>query len=73
MACEEMCYRDFTRVVDGLDLREVARAVGEREECMTGCFIARRGSTDSEYCIEKCNEAFNNSVQKTLAKVSSVF
>jgi len=68
-----MCYSDFVKIVEALNLKEIANSVDEREECMTSCFIARRGSTDSEYCIERCNETFNNSLKKSLHNFSNVF
>ena len=44
--------------------------IDEREECITHCFKARKGSTDSVYCIEKCNESFNARLDKTLINTS---
>lgn len=28
--------------------------IDEKEECLSGCFKAVKGTTDSTYCIEKC-------------------
>jgi len=44
--------------------------IDEKEECMTDCFKGNKGSTDSVYCIEKCNETFNNRLKKVVLNVA---
>ena len=44
----------------------------EKEECLTDCFIARKGTTDAEYCIERCNESFNQKLSKVLMNTSNI-
>jgi hypothetical protein len=52
---------------------EVQGMLDEKEECMAECFKARKGSTDSVYCIERCNETFNARLKKVVANVSQTF
>lgn len=61
MACEDLCYKDFIKIQakDGINSKELSTMIDEKEECLTECFIARRGTQDAEYCIERCNETFN--------------
>jgi hypothetical protein len=44
--------------------------IDDKEDCIVDCFKARKGNTDSLYCIEKCNEAFNARLKKVVANVS---
>ena len=32
--------------------------IDEREKCMAGSFLPKKGTTDSIYTIEKCNQTF---------------
>lgn len=41
----------------------------EKEDCISDCFKARKGNTDSLFCIEKCNEGFNQRLKKVLIRV----
>jgi hypothetical protein len=47
--------------------------IDEREDCNADCFKARKGTTDSVYCIEKCNETFNMRLEKTLMNTTNEF
>ena len=51
--------------------KELNDVVDEKEECLTTCFKGRKGTTDSIYCIEKCNETFNMRLEKTLMNTSN--
>lgn len=50
---------------------ELQDMLDEKEECLTDCFKARKGTTDSSLCIEKCNETFNMRLEKTLVNTAS--
>ncbi len=68
--CEDRCYSDFVRLQ--LNLRsgsELQGIVDEKETCIADCFKARKGNTDSIYCIEKCNETTNARLKKVVAAV----
>ncbi len=43
--------------------------IDEREECMTDCFKGRKGTTDSVYCMERCNETFNSRLKKVVLNI----
>ena len=71
MVCEDRCYSDFLKVQ--LSMKpgsELQGIIDDREECMTDCFKARKGNTDSVYCIERCNETFNARLKKVVVNVS---
>lgn len=74
IVCEDNCYKDFVKIHQpaGLNSKEIIEIHDEREECLTECFIARKGSTDAEYCIEKCNETFNQRMSKVLITTSNI-
>lgn len=71
LTCEDRCYSDFLKVQSSMKVgSELQGTIDDREDCMTDCFKGRKGSTDSIYCIEKCNETFNARLKKTVAEVS---
>ncbi|TNV85738.1 hypothetical protein FGO68_gene4005 [Halteria grandinella] len=71
LVCEDGCYSDFIKVQMQLKgASEIQPMVDERESCMTECFKAVKGNTESIYCIERCNESFNNRLKKILAGVT---
>jgi len=53
--------------VDSERVSEIESIIDEKEECIAGCFKARKGNTDSIYCIERCNEATNARLKKLVA------
>ena len=60
LKCEDACYSDYlTMCNEGLNKVKLGRINEERETCMTQCFIPRRGTTDSQFCIEKCNVEYD--------------
>lgn len=62
---------DFLKVQESVKgTSELTGIIDDREECMTDCFKARKGNTESIYCIEKCNETFNSRLKKVVANVS---
>ena len=73
MICEDKCYLDFVKVQKSLNPRELTEIIDEKEDCITNCFKAKKGSTDSLLCIEKCNETFNMRLEQTLFRASSTF
>ena len=44
---------------EGFNKVKIGRINEERETCMSGCFIPRRGTTDSQMCMEKCNVQYD--------------
>ena len=36
----------------------------EKETCLANCFKPVKGTTESTYCIEKCNEDYLNKYQR---------
>ena len=53
--------------VESERVSEIESIIDEKEECIAGCFKARKGNTDSIYCIERCNEATNSRLKKLVA------
>lgn len=49
---------------------ELAPMIDDREGCMSECFKAVKGNTESIYCIERCNETFNARLKKVVAGVA---
>jgi len=71
LACEDRCYTDFVKVQKSMQTgSELTGMIDDKEDCIVDCFKARKGNTDSLYCIEKCNEAFNARLKKIVANVS---
>ena len=64
-----MCYKDFLRVQKAMNPKELNEMIDEKEECLTDCFKPRKGTTESVYCVEKCNETFNMRLEKTVLNV----
>lgn len=70
LLCEDLCYSDFLKVQLKLQSgSEIAQIVDEKEACIADCFKARKGNTDSIYCIERCNETTNARLKKVVARV----
>ena len=46
--------------------KQLTQIYDEKEECTTNCFKPVKGSTEQLYCIEKCNEAFNQRLEKNV-------
>ena len=60
LKCEDACYSDFLKMSnEGFNKVKIGRINEERETCMSGCFIPRRGTTDSQMCMEKCNVQYD--------------
>lgn len=56
LKCESACYTDHFKISNkGFNQVQIGQVSDEKEACMTDCFIARKGTTDSQLCMEKCN------------------
>lgn len=46
---------DFLKIYKyGLRLTDLKKGSDIKEECISKCFLAIKGTTDQQYCIEKC-------------------
>ena len=60
LKCEEACYKvNLDTLAKGFNPSKETAAIGSRETCTSDCFTSRRGNTDSQLCLEKCNGNFD--------------
>lgn len=64
-----MCYMDEIKLrKKAFDTIKIAQIDDQKEKCTSECFIPRAGTTDSQYCLEKCNLQYDKELSDVVRR-----
>ena len=64
LKCEDACYTDHLKISkESLNMQRLSLVQDKKEACMTECFIPRKGNTDAQLCMEKCNVDYDKELR----------
>ena len=71
--CDNRCLAQFTKTQRlGSQPTVLSQIAHRKESCMTGCFQAKKGTTDQQYCIEKCGTDYDSDLAKIISQTKDV-